>query len=185
MTTASDDVTGAELAVVLATLRDAFGTHFISGPDSSNNLHLTRVKGVRMNDSGTGVVRRTIVADVSGDGGTDDDPGQVAFLYNWSTGDPRRGGKARSYLPGVLDSSQDDEARVKASEVTSRTSEANVYLAAANAASSGALDGLQMVEYSTVDGLAYRLAAVTYTIEAGALNNILGTQRRRVGRLRS
>jgi len=181
---ASDDVTGAQLAAVLTTIRDAFGAHFITGPDTSNNLHLTRVNGVRMNDSGSGVIRRTVVADISGDGGTDDDPGQVAYLYNWSTGDPRRGGKARSYLPGVLDSDQLDQGRLLASRVASRTSEANVYLAAANAASSGALTGLQMVEYSIVDSDAYRLAAVVYTIEDGTCNDVLGSQRRRVGRLR-
>jgi hypothetical protein len=185
MTDASDDVTGTQLAAVLATLRDAFGAHFISGPDSSNNLHLTRVKGVRMNDSGTGVVRRTIVADVSGDGGTDDDPGQVAYLYNWSAGDARRGGKPRTYLPGVLDSDQTDEARIRGPVVTTRSSEANVYLAAANAASSGALTGLLMVEYSIVSANAYRLAAVTFTIEDGALSDIVATQRRRVDRLRT
>jgi hypothetical protein len=180
----SDVVTGAQLAAVLATLRDAFALRFITGPDTSNNLHLTRVAATRMNDSGTNVVRRVIVADSSGDGGTDDDPGQVAYLYNWSSGDPRQGGKARSYLPGVLDSDQSDEGRLLGSVVTGRTTQALAYLTAANAASSGDLDGLQMVEYSTVDGLAYRTTAAVYTIDDVALNLVLGTQRRRVGRLR-
>jgi hypothetical protein len=185
MSNASDVVTGAQLAAVLATLRDAFALRFITGPDSSNNLHLTRVKGVRMNDSGSFVVRRAIVADAAGDGGTDDDPGQVAYLYNWTSGDPRRGGKPRTYLPGVLDSDQTDEARVAGSVVTGRTTQALAYLASANAASSGDLDGLQMIEYSEVDSLAYRTVAAFYPIEDVALNDVLGTQRRRVGRLRS
>jgi hypothetical protein len=184
-TTPAEPIPTADMDAVLSTIAASFATRFISGPDSSNNLHYTRINGVRMNDSGTGVKRRALVTDTSGDGGTDDDPGQVAYLYNWTTDDPRRGGKARSYLPGVLDSDQLDQGRLTGAVQATRTAQALLYLAEANAASHGVLTGLQMVEYSIVDSLAYRAEAAIYTIDGVTCNNVLGTQRRRVGRLRT
>jgi hypothetical protein len=105
---------------------------------------------------------------------------QVAYLVNWGTGDPRRGGKPRQYLTGVWDGALADSAFL--------TSGA---MAAVNASIITWLEDLptraiplQLVEMSFRNDKTWRDAAHTYPIIGGTLNPVVATQRRRVDRLR-
>jgi hypothetical protein len=184
MTADSDVVTPADLKLTVDDLVGAFHSRFIHVSRTSGRCHFTRCAAVRMNDSGTAVIRRVTVVDSVGTGSTDDEAGQVCYLYNWQTGDPRRGGKARSYVPGVTDDSLDDEARLDGGVLTAGTSDAEDYIADVVGISHGDLEITDFIEMSFRDSNDYRLAAVFYPITDGALNDIVATQRRRVDRLR-
>lgn len=179
------DPTLAQLNTLVDAVGAAFGTNLIHLTGVSNQVHFTTIKATYRLQSGTGSYKTRRVADVTGNGSGDYDPAQVSFLYNWITIDDRRGGKCRSYIPGVVDGARADEVFLSGGTVTSLAGHAADYLTAIAAITSGPLTGLQMVEMSFVDGGAYRGAAVFFPVVAAAPSPAVATQRRRVDRLRS
>jgi hypothetical protein len=131
-------------------------------------------------DTSSSVVR-VRVADVQA--GTDNSglqDAQVSYLINWSTGDPRRGGKPRSYIPGVIDAFLQDSAFLLPATVLNKSTLLTTWLTGLPARAIP----LQLVEMSFVDHKADRVTPVTYPIIGAALNPVVATQRRRVDRLR-
>lgn len=179
------DATAAQLATLVGAIRDAFGTAFIHVGAISSTTHLTRVKAAYRTQDGTLLRRSELVADVVGTGSSDSEAAQVAMLINWATGDPRRGGKPRSYIPGVVDEVMLDSARLLSANVVTATNQAIAYIAAVNALTSGPLTGVKFVEMSFRDLKTYRAAAVSYDIDSGSCSTEVATQRRRVDRLRT
>lgn len=175
--------TQAQLDTLVSSIFTQFGTAFVpSGAPSV--LHLTKVLAKYRLQSGAGSMKSTHVADVSGGAGGDYDAAQVCRLYNWTTIDDRRGGKPRTYMPGVTDVWKQDQASFTGTVVTSLTALVNTYIANVKALTSGPLVAPQLVEMSFVTGKAYRAAAVTFEIDSGALNPVMATQRRRIDRVR-
>jgi hypothetical protein len=130
-------------------------------------------------------VSRQKLADATvGSIGDASDFANCCYLINWSVGDPRRGGKPRSYLPGVPVTSDADSANIVAGRVTTISAAAVTFVAACVGITHGALTTVGLVDYSKVNGKAYRLAGVTYPIVTGNCNGVVGTQRRRVDRVR-
>jgi len=106
--------------------------------------------------------------------------GQVAFLINWQTGDPRKGGKPRTYVSGVLDEETADPARVSSGTLAALNSGLATWLTDI----AGRTIPTLLVEMSFVNACAYRLTPVTRAIFGGTVSPIVATQRRRVNRLR-
>jgi hypothetical protein len=185
MCTPTDLASPANIHATVGELFGFFGTRLVDDGNVASTLHLTKAKAVYRPDSGDVLYRTVWIGDVAGAGSSDDNPAQVAFLYNWNTVDPRRGGKARSYIPGVPDAAQLDEARLTTSVVNALTIQANAYLVDIATAGDGPLDVDKMVEMSFRTGNDYRLAAVTYDITDCSLNQVMGSQRRRIDRLRA
>jgi len=136
-------------------------------------------------DSG-GSVNRATIADASpgvGSGGGQD--AQVCYLINWATTDPRRGGKARQYVPGVLDSLMADPANLNSTIQATMNAGILEWLAdieAGDDSPNGTM--FQPVEMSFVDAKADRATPLGYAISSGTVNPVVATQRRRVDRLR-
>jgi hypothetical protein len=119
--------------------------------------------------------------------GTDDNAdqdAQVAYLINWSTGDPRRGGKPRQYIAGVPTNKMADVARVGGAVVTAVTASLITWLESLPTPAGARVVPLQMVEMSFRDSLAWRDTPVSFPIIGAALNPVVASQRRRVNRLR-
>jgi hypothetical protein len=130
-------------------------------------------------------VRRATLAD--GTVGTvvsDPDRAMVAWLINWSSGDPRRGGKPRTYLPGVPESASNDPANVSGAFLTALNAGIVAFLGHIAAVSHGALSVVGLVEYSQRLNNAWRDTATWYGISEGTVNPVFGTQRRRINRAR-
>lgn len=176
-------VAAADLDTVTGDFFTAFGDNFVHVSDMTNRLHLTRVDAVYHLSDGT-VRRRRHVGDVSGNGASSGEEGQVAILINWDTGDPRRGGKPRSYIPGVAEDRVSDEASLTGGCVTSRTAACATYLTTTAAITTSTVTVVGMVDVSFVNANDYRPSAVQYEIFGGTCNPIVATQRRRVDRLR-
>lgn len=154
-------------------------------PFAANEWSVTSYKVVYASIEGAPNVKRAELADATaGLASTDADYAQVAYLINWATGDPRRGGKPRTYLPGATQTDGPVPGAVVAAHQTAINSGIVTFLAHAAGATHGNLvcDGL--VEYSTVSHKAFRAAGVTFPIGSGNCNGIVATQRRRVDRLR-
>jgi hypothetical protein len=114
----------------------------------------------------------------TGSGGYQD--AQVSYLINWSTGDPRRGGKPRQYIAGVLDGLMADSAFLVAAATTGTDPALLAWLEDLPTRD----PALQLVEMSFRNALAWRDTALSYPIIGVTVNPVVATQRRRVGRLR-
>jgi len=138
---------------------------------------------LKLIDGGSNTFRVSASVSDAGTGSGSAEPGQVAYLIDWITTDPRRGGKARTYLPGVISSALGDVANLTPTAITDLTTRANNFHNHANALT---ITGqpLHFVEMSCFDGKAPRAACVGYEILAGKSSNAVATQRRRVDRLR-
>lgn len=109
--------------------------------------------------------------------------GQVCYLIDWQSVDPRRGGKPRTYLPGVSQDAIAGEATLTDAVVTGLSADANDFHDAVNGLSIQT-HSLHMVEMSFFNAGAPRLIGVGYEIIGGNCSNVVATQRRRVDRLR-
>ena len=129
-------------------------------------------------------VKRVVVADNVGTDDSGDQDAQVAYLINWVTGDVRRGGKPRTYIPGVPLSKCADSATIASGTVSSMTGNINAWL---DTLGDGSLPNgtiCDLCEMSFIDGGTFRDPPVPFDISSGLLNSIVATQRRRVDRLR-
>jgi len=119
--------------------------------------------------------------------GADADTGedaQVCYLINWVSGDARRGGKPRTYIPGVENSAMLDRARLNTTFQGNYNTAIDSWLAAFPfTVSSGHATAL--VEMSFVNAKADRVTPVAIPIVSGHVNPVVATQRRRVDRERS
>ena len=179
----SGDPSIADVNTLTQDLHTAFGD-LVHHTIFADQLHLTHTKVRYRPIGGTGAYRSTYVADVAGQGNNPYESGQVCFLINWNTTDPRRGGKARSYIPGVQTTDVEQEGYVKGSAVTTLNGYIATYLAALQAISVGIFTAGELVEMSFVNGNAYRATPESYVIQSGFVNPVVGSQRRRVDRLR-
>lgn len=136
-------------------------------------------------DAEDSIVRFTLADALAGGiGAGQDQDAQVAALVNLSTGDPRKGGKARKYIPGLVTAAMADPARLDPAFVTARNTAMATWLAANLTASSGGATGLLTLELSFRNAKTWRAAAVPFEVHAATCNPIVATQRDRVDRLR-
>ena len=126
----------------------------------------------------------TTVADaIGGTGSGSGAPAQVAYLINWVSGDSRRGGKPRQYVPGVLDSALGGTTDLTSAACSAINTAIAEWLTDFPVSSgTGVCNGL--VEMSFVSNKVDLSPPIARPIIAGTCNPILGTQRRRVDRQR-
>lgn len=140
---------------------------------------------VSFRDAVDSMYRSQRIVGAVGTESTDSEPAQVSRLVNWFSDDPRKGGKARTYIPATPEFWFADSAHLKGTIVASINANIATWIAGLGSASHGTASGLSFLELSFVNGKADRTDAHAYTIRGGALSNIYATQRRRVDRLRS
>ena len=140
---------------------------------------------VTYRDAADSIVRLRVADAFAGTNGTGDQEAQVAYLINWATSDPRRGGKPRTYIPGVPDNAVADSARLTTGEVAAINSAIVTWLTAILTPGGSRLVAMQLVEMSFRNGGTWRDSAVTFPILGGVCNPVVATQRRRVDRLRA
>lgn len=164
---------------------DAIGDLYATAFAMANFPASWHLDGVRVvfHDAADSHYRTTKIYSAVGIGGASQDA-QVAYLIDWTTNDPRKGGKPRTYVPGVLDAAMADVAALDPGLVAGITGRIATWLAHWLTASSGTASDFQLLGMSFVLDKAYRDVAHGYPVRAGHLNSIVATQRRRVDRLR-
>jgi len=128
-------------------------------------------------------LRRVYVEDAVGGLSGDIQAAQVSTLIDWDSLDGRRGGKPRSYIPGVPSSALADDAHLDSGTLSSWNTHVGNYLTGVNALSSGAITSCKFVVMSFVVAGAYRATPISYDISGGHVRPVLATQRRRVDRV--
>lgn len=137
-------------------------------------------------DSPTSMSRVTVADAIAGSATSGaEQTAQVCYLINWVSGDPRKGGKPRTYLPGVEDSALLNSAQLNPTSQANLTTAIEAWLAYLATDSHGTATGISFVEMSFFDGKAPRSPdAVSFPILSGYCNSVVATQRRRADRLR-
>jgi hypothetical protein len=179
-------VGGPVTAGDLDTLNDDVQGHFNARftPNLSSDLHYTTLSTHLYLSDGS-IYRRVTIVDAIGGVAQESEPAQVAFLIDWDTADARRGGKPRSYIPGVPEGSMGDSANVTPAARVAMSDAANGYRNDLNATVAGVLSIVEFVDMSFVLAKAWRAPkALGIPIFAGHCSNVVATQRRRVDRLR-
>lgn len=148
-----------------------------------NDWHIKTTK-IAFRDASDSLYRATVADAMAGTGGAEVEAAQVAYLLNYTTNDPRRGGKPRQYISGVSDDLMTDSVTVDPTTVAALNGRLATWLAGAIAASHGTASGCQPIEESFVDGGAYRATAHSWPIRGITVNPVIATQRRRVDRQR-
>jgi hypothetical protein len=117
-------------------------------------------------------------------------PLNCAVVISWRVHRIWRGGKPRTYLPGLEDSAVDDGRRIDADKVTSIQSNARAYLTAVNAVGHGALSIESMTALrrfaaggSEAHPKVYLDPPEHVDIVGAICRSVIGSQRRRLHRL--
>lgn len=139
---------------------------------------------VRFRDSSSSVYRATLADVVAGTHAGDGLPAQVCKLINWQTGDPRKGGKPRTYLTGVSDGELADTANILSAVRTPINTALVGWITANLTRAHGTASGLVFGEMSFRDANAWRTTPLFYPFIAGTVSPVVATQRDRVDRLR-
>lgn len=181
----SGGISPSDVSTVVTAIESAWINDVWKG-NAASQWHVVDYQAVYAEIEGAPNVQRVHLADATaGTHGGGEDFANLAYLINWLTGDPRRGGKPRTYMPGVIDSTNADAANFGSGTVSGLATNIATFLSALSSITSGHLAVGGLVEYSTVNKGAYRTAGVYFPIASGTLNSVVGTQRRRVGRVRS
>jgi hypothetical protein len=120
--------------------------------------------------SGVGLVSAAFVQDAS-----------ASVVISWGSNAYWRGGKPRTYLPGIELSYTDGKSQITAAGDTWYTQKANDFLAAVNALSDVGITqtGLGFVHFFVAGVL--QTPGIFYPITGAAIHPRFGTQRRRLG----
>lgn len=135
-------------------------------------------------DADDSLVRYTVADAIEGGYSGASEAAQVAYLLNWQTGDPRKGGKPRTYVSGVPTGVMLDSARIGGDTLSALNTAVSEWLESNLSVTSGDQTGVELVDMSFRDGGTWRDAATDYAIFSGFVSPVVATQRRRVDRLR-
>jgi hypothetical protein len=139
---------------------------------------------VTYRDADDSLVRFTVADAIVGGFGGNGEAAQVCYLVNWQTGDPRKGGKPRTYVAGVPEGAMLDSANLGSDTLTAINTGLSEWLTSNLSVTSGDQTGVELVDMSFRDGNAWRDAATWYPIFSGFCSPVVATQRRRIDRLR-
>jgi hypothetical protein len=180
MTTGSADTDPTDFELVLNVLYELFAVNVIA-PCCSESLHFREVWG-HLFSADRERLRHRKAGEALGSVPGDLAPAQVATLIDWTCRDGRRGGKARSYIPGVPMANLADNAHFESDARDAMDLGARTYLADVVAAEAGPLRVTYMAQMSFVDGHAYRTVPTAFPVVGAYVRSVPATQRRRIER---
>lgn len=145
-----------------------------------NSVHVTQLQGVVQLDADTAVQSQITAAIDGGNGGTVH-PSNVSMVLSWLSGAYWRGGKPRTYLPGVATSSTDSNHSLLDSFKTSLQSLASAFRSDVNGITTPAVDLTELGMVSFVSGKAWRSTPAFFPFNSVIVHDRLASQRRRLG----
>lgn len=133
--------------------------------------------------SSTAVLESTIAMTGAGtNAGTILNDNSACAVFSWLSTVYWRGGKPRTYLPGLTNAATTDAKTLTAGTITAYKAAAAAFRTAVNALTSGAITGTQLGFVSFQSGNADRPAPLFFAITGVTVHGRIGTQRRRLGK---
>lgn len=165
-------------------IADQLGTRYLTNlaPLIAADVTITLYKAIYYQPDGTATSQEEIVAHAGTHAGTTL-ADNVASCLSWTIGAAYRGGKPRTYLPGVETGDLLNPAHLSAASVTARIAGALAFRTAVNAdtiSGSGYAQLLGTVSFFTAN--APRAVGIFRPYTSATVHNRLDTMRRRLGR---
>ena len=177
--------TYADLSTLLIAFAAAHFTHLL--PHVSNNVAQQTCHGSWQTGAGT-AIESTVAALGVGGGVAQPLPASAAAVLSWQIASRYRGGKPRTYLPGMTTSGIADTAHLSGSSVTTYANDAEAFRVAVNALTAGAITSVTLGTLRRfADGGSetipptYLNPPVFWPFLSVLVHARLGTQRRRLG----
>lgn len=174
----SSTISQSDLDAWVASFLAAYATNFMASAPTGTSA--TAAKATLFLPGGS-VLESTTTSTTNGSGGAAVEYDGACRVVSWLSTVYWRGGKPRTYLPGLAGAHTDDGQTINAAGKTAVEGEATAFRTAVNALTQGTITGtvLGFVSFRTAN--AERIPPVFFTITGRAVHSRIGTQRRRLG----
>jgi len=146
---------------VLVNIGQAQATLFQTPPTALHSVHVINLAGTKV---GTGISDNS-----------------ACVVLSWASSVYWRGGKPRTYLPGIVNTDVVNGHTIATAADTEYTSAANSFLTLVNALSATGITQTQLGFVSFFSAKVPRNPPIFFPILAGSVHGRLGSQRRRLG----
>lgn len=178
--TPSGSVTSADFTSLVTAVGAAYKTAFQAHQNGIVDYVLAR--GVYFAPGGTELLAEVAMSGAGSSGGTAIDDISASIVISWLSSVYWRGGKPRTYLPGVESGMMASGHRISSGSVSTFTTQAASFLTAVNALTESTISATRMGFISFFSGNALRATPVFYAITGATVHPRLGSQRRRLGK---
>lgn len=178
-TAVSENPTSAQLLTVLEAIATSWGTNL--APLLTSAVTLQEVKGVWFGAADSEVVANDN-ADIDGTAEGSGCNAQVSVCLSWVISAYYRGGKPRTYLPGIPQGALASVAYIATDNATAFQEAGAAMLADINALDSSPFTSIALGTFSFATGKEWRETPLFRAYEGCACHTRLDTQRRRLGK---
>jgi hypothetical protein len=167
----------------LDTWTSAFGTAQGSniGPQQAPSVTYSLATATLFQPDGSILRSVRTVSATGSEAGTEMNDNGPAWVISWLSSVYWRGGKPRSYIPGVMQGDATAPGILTAGAVNTKTTAALAFRTAVNALTAGTITGTQLGFVSFRSGNADRVPPIFYPFTGAKVHPRLGNQRRRQG----
>lgn len=159
---------------------DFIGTLFHTYSDLGTSVNVTTVRAVYHREDGVFLESENDAA-VSGGVSGDIADANSCVIISWSGRFHYRGGKPRTYLPGVPATAEDDSQHLNADYIASLASDANNFLSAVNALTTDSFTDVKLGTVRFASGGSWLDPPFFVAYNGAVVHPRIGTQRRRLG----
>lgn len=171
--------TSAGVVDMLEAFRDAWSTADMNDALHSS-YHVTQLNGI-VQTGPSSAVQGQVSASITGGAGGTALPANECYVLSWLSEAFWRGGKPRTYVPGLTTGNIDTNHSLADSDKAVLISRAQTFLTTVNAITTPAVDETTMGFVSFQSGGAWRSPALFFPYNDVTVHDRLGTQRRRLG----
>lgn len=174
----SSQPSGADLSSLLTTISNSWLSTM--APLYVATCSLTSIQAVWILPGGSEIVISNTTARVGTHAGTQLPNLATCSVANWRVDKYYRGGKPRSYLPGVPITSSTDFVHLTTAAITETQAGWAGLMGAINSATTGEISKVELGTVSFVEKKQWRDTPVFWKYNGVTIRSVLGTQRRRL-----
>jgi len=178
--TTGSAITQADLDTWTTSFQAAFKTRF--APVQGNIVAYVLAKNVLYTPGGGELISNIAMTGTGTEAGTNQDSLTPCKVISWLSTVYWRGGKPRTYLPGVMTVDSADSRSLTATAITNAKTAAQNFRTDINALLPGTITGTTLGFVSFSQGNAPRTPPVFFPFTGATVHPRMGTQRRRYGK---
>ena len=170
--------TGTDLATLLTAIGSAWSGSL--GQQLVATASLTELKGVWIIPGGGEIVGSDTTVRGGSHAGTQMPNLSTCAVINWRVDKYYRGGKPRTYMPGVAEAVTSDFVHLSTTEIANYQTRAATFRNSVNALTAGAITDVKLGTVSFVSKGDWRVPPEFWPFNGASVRSVIGTQRRRL-----
>ena len=147
-----------------------------------NTVTFVQAKATLFQSGGTVLQSLSAMTGTGGAAVAEIDDNSACYVVSWTSSVYWRGGKPRTYLPGVQQGSSTDGHTLVAGDRTAVAADAAAFRTAVNALTHGAITATSLGFVSFNSGNTARPSPLFFNVTGATVHGRLGSQRRRLGK---